>query len=70
MQIERWEKLWRVLASQKINHNDPECENKENGEIWQYMSSQEETEAFVFRHRHHPRTQQREKIIIRREQLS
>ena len=62
---EEWNAMWRALASKPLNAGlaDPVCALDEStGERWQYMGTYDGWHEF--RHRQHPRTQQREYLKI------
>ena len=55
-----WKAAWKAMAQRM---NDPDCEalDPDSGEVWQYMGSLRRARLWEheFRHRWHPRIQQR-----------
>ena len=61
-----WEAAWGVVARARINAGlaDPVCaEDPDTGEVWQYMGTCQ-ARFHEFRHRRHPVTGRRERIVV------
>lgn len=57
-----WNVIWSKLAMLPINRGDLICLNEKTGDCWQYLSSNGSEHSF--RHRLHPKTLEREVVII------
>ena len=66
-----WDKIWERLGSHPINENIAEPTVAFNeGECWQYMPTLEKDGKCIseFRHRYHPRTNNRANIAFEHEE--
>lgn len=61
-----WERMWSALARLPLNGGDPCCLNPATGATWQYLCTAHTEDGWFhyFRHRHHPKTGQRESLLM------
>ncbi len=57
-----WEYMWESLSLLEINAGDKFCLERLTGETWEYLGTF--NNEHTFRHRLHPKTNQREDVKI------